>query len=204
MKQPSVRRQRILDAACEEIAEHGPAGLRLKRVASAAGTSLHGIYFYFNDRDGLIAAAVAHRANDTFATYIQSPPDLLFNVTTKQGVLDVLAPFLQDTTSRERRQMRDEIVQAAATSLHNNALAREFSPMREEACGRMVSLAETLANQNLLAPGVTPVTWSRFWLSVLFGQVMYDTVPCLMVDNDEWSDFLLSMAGLMLQDATNN
>ena len=201
MKTPSDHRQRILDAAVLEINQHGPAGLRIKRVAAAAGTSAHGIYFYFRDREGLVAAALAYRMTDRMADYVRAPSGLLDHATTKAEVLDILSPFLYDTTSDDRQRLREEIVTAAAASLHNEELAEKFRPRRDEAYQRMLQLGDVLAERHLLADGVTAPLWSRFWLSVLFGQVLWDTSPVAPVSKDEWSQFLVAAAATMLQDA---
>ncbi|SDU16421.1 TetR/AcrR family transcriptional regulator [Jiangella alkaliphila] len=46
-------RRRLLDAAVEEFAEHGPAGARVDRVAKSAGVNKERIYQYFGDKGGL-------------------------------------------------------------------------------------------------------------------------------------------------------
>ncbi len=51
-------RQRILSAAQSEIQQSGCIGLRIDRVADTAKINKRMIYHYFNDRDGLIQAAL--------------------------------------------------------------------------------------------------------------------------------------------------
>ncbi len=54
----SDRRERILDSAVEEFAEHGLSGARVDRIASRAGANKQLIYYYFGDKAGLFDAAV--------------------------------------------------------------------------------------------------------------------------------------------------
>jgi AcrR family transcriptional regulator len=49
-------KRRILDAATAEFAEHGIAGARVDRIASAAGANKSLIYAYFGNKDGLFDA----------------------------------------------------------------------------------------------------------------------------------------------------
>lgn len=47
---------RLVDEAARLLAEHGPAGLSLRRVAAAAGTSTMAVYTRFGDKQGLLLA----------------------------------------------------------------------------------------------------------------------------------------------------
>lgn len=53
-------RERILDAACEQIADDGIDGVRIARVAMRAGASTALVHHYFSTRDELLAEALAH------------------------------------------------------------------------------------------------------------------------------------------------
>lgn len=51
-------KRRLLDAAVDEFAEHGPAGARVDRIAKSAGVNKERIYQYFGDKDGLFQAVL--------------------------------------------------------------------------------------------------------------------------------------------------
>ena len=53
-------RERILDAACEQIADEGIDAVRIARVAMRAGASTALVHHYFSTRDELLAEALAH------------------------------------------------------------------------------------------------------------------------------------------------
>jgi AcrR family transcriptional regulator len=48
--------QRLIDEGARLLAEHGPAGLSLRKLAAAAGTSTMAIYSLFGDKQRLLAA----------------------------------------------------------------------------------------------------------------------------------------------------
>ncbi len=48
--------QRLVDEAARLLVEHGPAGLSLRRLASAVGVSTMPVYTLFGDKDGLLRA----------------------------------------------------------------------------------------------------------------------------------------------------
>jgi AcrR family transcriptional regulator len=53
---PDVLTQRLVDEAGRLLAERGPGGLSLRRVAEAAGTSTMPVYTRFGSKQGLLAA----------------------------------------------------------------------------------------------------------------------------------------------------
>lgn len=49
-------RDQFIQAALRVVAEHGPAGLTVRRVAETAGSSTMGVYSRFGSRDGMLQA----------------------------------------------------------------------------------------------------------------------------------------------------
>ncbi|WP_194815906.1 TetR/AcrR family transcriptional regulator [Nocardia sp. XZ_19_385] len=56
----SERRTQILEAAVRVIAQDGVRGLRVEKLAAAAGVSTALIYYHFKDRSGVLYAALEH------------------------------------------------------------------------------------------------------------------------------------------------
>jgi AcrR family transcriptional regulator len=55
-----IRRPQILDAAAEVIAERGIAATRIADVAERAGTSAPAVLYWFDSKEELLTAALAH------------------------------------------------------------------------------------------------------------------------------------------------
>lgn len=53
-------RERILEAACDVIAEHGIEDVRIARIATVAGVSPALVHYHFATRDALLAEALEH------------------------------------------------------------------------------------------------------------------------------------------------
>lgn len=53
-----LTRERILEAAAAEFAEHGFAGARVAAIADRSGANVERLYFYFGDKRGLFAAVM--------------------------------------------------------------------------------------------------------------------------------------------------
>ncbi len=68
MPRPSVeaeRREQILDATCDVLADAGLSGLRLANVAKAAGVSSGMIHYYFDSKRDLVAAAFEYNLTES-------------------------------------------------------------------------------------------------------------------------------------------
>jgi len=63
----SDRRSALLEAAIKVIARRGVRGLRVEQVAAEAGVAVSLIYYYFDNRNGLVRATLEH-ANERAAT----------------------------------------------------------------------------------------------------------------------------------------
>ncbi len=62
-------RERILEEACDLIAEEGLDGVRIARIATAAGVSTALVHYHFDTRERLLEEAIGHsfdRAADVF------------------------------------------------------------------------------------------------------------------------------------------
>lgn len=55
----AATKQKILDAALEAFAEHGPSGTTVERIAAAAGVNKERIYNYFGSKHDLFMAVMA-------------------------------------------------------------------------------------------------------------------------------------------------
>ncbi|MFN8174434.1 MAG: TetR/AcrR family transcriptional regulator [Solirubrobacteraceae bacterium] len=69
------RRGMIVTAAAHEIARHGIAGLRVEKVAAAAGVSVSLLYYHFGDRAGLVRAAFQHASERAPSTALRLATD---------------------------------------------------------------------------------------------------------------------------------
>jgi AcrR family transcriptional regulator len=60
-------KQRILDAAFAEFAEHGVAGARVDRIAANARCNKNLIYVYFENKETLFSTVLQRHLTDTYA-----------------------------------------------------------------------------------------------------------------------------------------
>ncbi len=75
-KDSEATRQRILEAAVVEFAEHGIAGARVDRIATAAGSNKQLIYQYFENKEGLFRTVLARELARASEGVALSPDDV--------------------------------------------------------------------------------------------------------------------------------
>jgi DNA-binding transcriptional regulator YbjK len=63
------RRERILDAALDVIAEHGAIKVTYRKIAEAAGVPLGSLTYYFDDMQDLLTAAFTRLAESVSSRY---------------------------------------------------------------------------------------------------------------------------------------
>lgn len=66
-------RRRIFDAAAVEFAEHGLAGARVDRIATAAKANKQAIYLYYGSKEKLFAAVLRAKLEDVRASVSVDP-----------------------------------------------------------------------------------------------------------------------------------
>ncbi|MGB6182186.1 MAG: TetR family transcriptional regulator, partial [Rhodococcus sp. (in: high G+C Gram-positive bacteria)] len=72
----SATRERILDAARREFAEHGLAGARVDRIALASRSSKERLYAYYGDKERLFGAVLDHGFRRFVESVQFTPSDL--------------------------------------------------------------------------------------------------------------------------------
>lgn len=116
--------ERILRAARQEIVESGILGLRVLDVAEKAGCSVALIYRYFNDRDGLLAAALERFYLEDYDRMFRAAEERLASVD-RWSFDDVVAivPKPHFPGSEKRNSIRAELFAASA---HNPVLRKQL------------------------------------------------------------------------------
>ncbi|WP_232662949.1 TetR/AcrR family transcriptional regulator [Pseudonocardia sp. TRM90224] len=127
-------RQRILDAARVLFREHGYGGASVRAVAAAAGVDPSMVYYFFETKKGLFAAA------------IEVPPDLPPAIDSifeggLDGIGNRIVRTLLENLDKSDRAPLVTLTRSAPTDEHAQALLREF--IDREITGRLVAVLDT-------------------------------------------------------------
>ena len=159
-------RARILDAALGEFAANGLAGARTERIASAAGVNKALLYYYFNSKEKLYAAAfemIAAKVRDSS-----------------------MAVFLREATPGER------IVRAALNHFDRILAQREFQSLMQHEMIRlhkgeggmmpllvkkvfepMLIMYRSMVREGIASGELVDVDWMQIQLASLGANVFY-------------------------------
>ncbi|CAB4864217.1 unannotated protein [freshwater metagenome] len=111
-------RQPILDAAVKELQEFSEAGFRVTRVAEEAGCVVSVLYHHFDNREGLIDAALIEimrlEGDEVEATY-QEFTAILAVVTTIEQAFETYVRIAHGSDGALRRSLDAQILTAVQT-----------------------------------------------------------------------------------------
>ncbi|WP_116900015.1 TetR/AcrR family transcriptional regulator [Thermaerobacter sp. PB12/4term] len=140
-------RERILDAAVAEFADHGYLRASLSRIARRAGVAKSLVLYYFGSKDELYSAAVDRALQPIEAALEEAEPDLprdLFERLRRLGAIKL-------QVYRDRPDAYRLIVR----SMVDPAVSAEFRQRLAEAAARSQELLYRDVDTSRLRPGVT-------------------------------------------------
>ena len=171
-RERTARREAILDAAQELIAEQGYHGMRMDGVAEAAELSKGTLYLYFENKDAL-CAAVAIRALDTLLPVIEGALD---NTSTGLAAVQKLLQKYYEFTQENPHHFRFALAWLSAGERMDDS-TEEFQDYRGRV-GHMLSLVVSSIQRGQadgsIRPDIDPLPqalqlWTSFLGVVLVG-----------------------------------
>ena len=178
--------ERILRAARHEIVESGILGLRVLDVAEKAGCSVALIYRYFNDRDGLLAAALERFYLEDYDRMFRAAEERL--ASTEQWSLDdivAIVPKPHFPGSEKRNTLPAELFAASA---HNPVLREQLQRHMRRYRARLGELSNAIVGR---LPASDRFDF-RLFTHFIFNQnwVQNDLLGDDGVTNESYDDFL--------------
>ncbi len=159
-------RARILDAALSEFSANGLAGARTEHIASAAGVNKALLYYYFESKEKLYAAAlemVSARVRDkTMAVFLReaSPGERMLRA--------ALDHFDRILTQREFQSL----MQQEMMRLHTGE-AGELPILVKRVFGPLQAVFQSLVREGMASGELVEVEWLQMVLAALGGNVFY-------------------------------
>ncbi|ORM28733.1 TetR family transcriptional regulator [Williamsia sp. 1135] len=152
VKDVSATKQRIIDAARAEFADHGLAGARIDRIATTAKASKERLYAYYGDKESLFHAIL----DDDFGRFLNAVP---FDADDLPGYAVTLFDDLRATPHVQRLMLWGQLQGQAAR-------IRQQSDANPQWNARLEAVRESQASR------VIGASWDPAdVLSVIFGIV---------------------------------
>ncbi len=192
-------RDRILEAAAREIEANGLTQFRVKRVAMDAGISVALLYSYFDDREGLIAAAIVHGYRQVLMGNAEVFTTPLREVTTREELRAAMRRMIRDAQLPERTEARIRRMEGMSFATHNLTASSGIADAKEEIGELIERWVEPLVQRGLLADGVTGFAFARIWYALFFGQIALEGEKNLAVSAEDWLRALEVLADAMVR-----
>lgn len=167
-------RERIVEAARDEVLAKGILGLRVQDVATKAHVSVPLIYKYFDDRDGVLAEVLGRMFEELVLEYVEVAEEQ-FAAIENPTVEDFIAVFARptDDSRRARRWMR---VQIMAASMEIPALRQRLSVVQSHINDRttefMKLAQERIAGKEVMSSRVLALMIQSFGFGFIFNDLL--------------------------------
>ncbi|HWG22137.1 MAG TPA: TetR/AcrR family transcriptional regulator [Terracidiphilus sp.] len=159
-------RARILDAALSEFAAHGMAGARTERIAAAAGVNKALLYYYFESKEKLYAAALemsAGRIRDS------SMEVFLRGGTAGERVLRTALNHFDRILGQQEFQ---SLMQQEMIRLHKGE-SDAMSILVNRVFAPLTTMYQALVREGIASGELIDVDWLQMHLATLGANVFY-------------------------------
>ena len=174
-------RQQILDACVALIEQAGGQRLRVKDIAEAANVAIPTLYYYFNDRETLLAEAHAIRLLEIFSELDgdRSKTVEAVEAVDQHGYVEAVAEVREPYWDPAKRDTVWRYV-VALTELHRDpVLFGQVARVVEERIMQRVATVAELQRLGWVTDRVDAGQWVLFYFGAVFGQVFWDMCPSI-------------------------
>ena len=168
--EPSVRDQ-IVQSAYEVLSEVGPARLRVHEVAKRSGVSPTLLYYYFDGKNALIAAAYAA----SYRMLVEQDAALIeaafSSSSSASEMIAKMSETFESSFSSERRKKRLAVLSAAQT---DSLIADEIRPASRNLFLSLRGVLEKCQELGWIRENVNLDAQALLWISLPLGFVYQD------------------------------
>lgn len=194
-------RERIVEAARDEVLSKGILGLRVQDVAAKAKVSVPLIYKYFEDRDGLLAEVLGRMFEEVVLEYVEASEEYFAHL--ENPTIDDLAAVFARPSDEMRRGRRWLRVQIMAASMEIPALRERLSVVQgyiNERTSQFMAMAqERIAGQVVISPRALAIAVQATGM----GLVLNDLVdPDEKLSDDDHHEMIRAMLASALTPVT--
>jgi AcrR family transcriptional regulator len=172
-------RDQIVEAAFEILCEEGPSRLRVHEVARRAGVSPTLLYYYFDGKHALIAAAYAKDYAEILATDRAAVEVILGGTESVIDFAERVSKVVADQGSPERRKRRFAVLAIAQT---DQMVADAIRDENRSYFEFLKSLMLEGQQRGWLDQGVDISALALLWMAAPLGMVYGDLDPMLTLD----------------------
>ena len=191
-------RQPILDAAVKELQEFSEAGFRVTRVAEEAGCVVSVLYHHFENREGLIDAAlieIMRRETDDMESIYREIDTILSGVTTIEQAFETYVRIAHGSGGTVRRALDAQILTAVQTRPSVRYAWGELSAKMQEANEHLLN---ELAQRGFIDKSLDIPALALLMRGLDFSRTLEESVEQPTVSFDRWVTVMRLFASRVL------
>lgn len=170
----------IVDAAFSVLQEVGPTRLRVQEVARRAGVSATLLYYYFDGKHALIAAAYAR----DYALILERDLELTRAVLAgSKSASELFASTLETySLTFNDRDIRRRRLDALSAAQHDPLVAAAIAPLQKDYIDELRTQVEAIRDEGWLSADIDIEAYLLVMMSLPLGLVFRDLDPTYEVD----------------------
>jgi AcrR family transcriptional regulator len=168
-------RARLVEAAIEQIEQHGLSRLTIREVAAAAGANIAAVNYYFGSKDALVSAAL----EGTIRSLMEDVDEILKDLAAdpKRGFAE-LFEYLLEGIQRYPRISKAHLHDAFSGDDYSGPFPALFAPMLGRIRGALRAalpeLSEAAASRRTVV-GLSAVFFPGFFAGLFRGHMVLDS-----------------------------
>ena len=171
MSAKSEMRIRILDEAVRIISSQGERSLRLRDIARGIGISEPTLYHYFDNRDSLVVAALAHRYRQELSATIDPFVPAVRKCTSKPEFIAILQKVYTDSFRPERTAIRMTRAEVVTSAFVRESLRDEIKSIMMESLAPSIEALQIARERGWLPSGIDVRAFALLNLSLISGRI---------------------------------
>jgi AcrR family transcriptional regulator len=191
-------RERIVEAARDEVLSKGILGLRVQDVAAKAKVSVPLIYKYFADRDGLLAEVLGRMFEEIVLEYVEASEEFFAHL--ENPTVDDLAAVFARPSEELRKGRRWLRVQIMAASMEIPALRERLTLVQghiNERTSQFMEMAQQrIAGRVVISPRALAIAVQATGMGLVLNDLVEDADK---VSDDEHYDMIRAMLASALE-----
>jgi AcrR family transcriptional regulator len=169
-------RERIVEAARDEVLSKGILGLRVQDVAAKAKVSVPLIYKYFADRDGLLAEVLGRMFEEIVLEYVEASEEYFAHL--ENPTVDDLAAVFARPSEELRKGRRWLRVQIMAASMEIPALRERLTLVQghiNERTSQFMEMAQQrIAGRVVMSPRALAIAVQATGMGLVLNDLVED------------------------------
>jgi AcrR family transcriptional regulator len=169
-----ARRAAILDCVIRIIDVDGESAVRIADVRRETGASTSSIYHFFNNREGLIAAAHAQRFSQGILRQAEVYAPILAEAETRDEFRAAIIKLLEVTTGPQMMPVRKIRSNVVGSTLGRPVLAEAIAQVQERMLMVFAERIRPAQELGWIRADVDVANLAAWTISQLFGQVLFE------------------------------